>query len=202
MSMRLLKHIVFLVCLLPLTIKGQGRVTYFSATNLKDSVRLNFSISTGPGCSGWQVLHGSDSVNLNPIYVYGGLCGNTSYAESYKYLDMTPNKTSTNYYQIYIPPNDYSKRIKVDLGTNFSNLLIFPQPVQDYLNISISNKLNFSYEMHIYDRFGRKKGFASGSAADKITLNVSAFDEGVYVFYIFDGNGGIYKGKFLKNANE
>jgi hypothetical protein len=190
--MRRLKLIAFLIGLVPLLIEAQGRVTYFTATNLKDSVRLNLTVSAGPGCAGWQVMHGNDSVNLTPIYVYGGICGNTSYAESYKYLDMTPSKSTSNYYQIYIPPNDYSKILKVDLATNFSNLLVFPQPVQDYLNISISNKLNFTYEMHIYDRYGRKKGFTSGSAADKISLNVSSFDAGVFVFYILYGSGHIY----------
>ncbi len=199
--MRSLKLIVFFILALPYFGQAQSRISYFSATSLSDSVRLNVQISAGLGCAGFQVLHGSDSVNLQQIWAYPGLCGNTSYPESYKYTDYTPNKTSANYYRILIPPGDYSKILKVDLAANFSNLVVFPQPANDVLNIAISNKANYYYEMTIYDRFGRKKGFASGNAMDKITLNVSAFSEGVYVFYIFDGNGNSFRGKFLKNAN-
>lgn len=197
---KLITTVLFLF--LGICVNAQSRIAYFSATPLTDSVRINLSISAGFGCSGFHVRRGSDSVNLNAIYVYPGLCGNTSYAESYKYLDQSPNKTTPNYYQIHIPPNDYSQILKVDMAANFSNLLIYPQPAEDVLNISISNKLNFYYEIHIYDRFGRKKGFGSGNADNKISLNVSGFPEGVYVFYIFDINGNIFKGKFLKNVNE
>ena len=200
--MKVLKQIVFLLCIIPCFALSQSRVSYFSATNLKDSVRLNLSVSAGLGCAGWQVLRGTDSVNLNQIYVFPGVCGNTSYAESYKWVDYSPNKLTPNYYRIYIPPNNYSQILKIDLATNFSNLLIFPQPANDVLNISVTGKNNFYYEITIYDRFGRKQGFGSGSAAEKISLNVSGFSEGIYVFYISDIYGTIYRGKFLKGVSQ
>jgi hypothetical protein len=180
------------------SINAQVRIYNFNTIALGDSIRLNFTILPGVTCGGWQILKGSDSVTFNTIYVYPGLCGNTSSSETYAYIDLSPNKLSPNYYQIFLPPSEYSSIKRVDLATSFSNLLIFPQPVEDVLSIAISDQKNYYYEINIYDRFGRKRGFGSGNAVDKINIDVSGFTEGVYVFYIVQNSGNSYRGKFLK----
>src|ERR1044071_6447520 len=109
--------------------RAQTRIYYFNTVSLTDSIRLNFTVSAGPSCAGYQILKGSDSINLYPIYGYPGVCGNVNFNESHAYTDFGPNRLTPNFYQIYIPPNDYSPMKRVDLATNFSNLLIFPQPV-------------------------------------------------------------------------
>ncbi len=196
--MKSLKFIIFIFLISFLQVRSQTRIYNFTTLPLTDSVRLSFTVLQGTACAGWEILKGSDSLNLNPIYVYPGICGNMSFSETYKYTDFSPNKSTPNFYQILIPPSDYSPVRRVDLATNFSNLIIYPQPVEDNLNIIINGQKNYYYEINIYDRFGRKKGFASGDVVDKITIDVSAFNEGVYVFFIAKSGGGIYKGKFLK----
>lgn len=181
------------------TLNSQSRITYFNTIAMTDSVRLNFTISAGVSCSGWQVLKGSDSLNLFPIYTYGGLCGNTTTAENHTYTDISPNKAVPNFYRIFIPPNDYSALRRVDLAASFTNMLIYPQPTENALFISISNVKNFYYEIKIFDRFGRRMGDGNGNALERIELNVSGFPLGLYTFYIIDLNGNTYRGKFLKN---
>lgn len=203
--MNVAKHILLAVLLLSLTgIKAQTRLYNFNTLVLtNDSVRLNFTIlQASVSCAGYQILKGSDSLNLVPIFVYPGICGTTSSNEIYNYYDVSPNKLSPNFYQVYIPPNDYSPVRRVDIATAFTNLLVFPQPVEDILNIAISDQKNYYYEINIYDRFGKKKGFGSGNVTDKISLDVSGFSEGVYVFYIVTGNGGAFRGKFLKKPRK
>lgn len=177
---------------------AQSRIYNFNAFPLKDSVRLSFTVTQGSSCAGWVVENSTDSVNFYQIYNYGGLCGNITAPEIYSYLDYAPNKLTPNFYRIHIPPSDYSVVRRVDMAASFTNLLIFPQPVEDILSIAISGQKNYYYEINIYDRFGRKKGFGSGNAAEKITLDVSSFAEGVYVFYIVTNTAGNYRGKFLK----
>lgn len=181
-------------------LNAQSRVFNLYGTPMGDSIRLNFTITAGNACAGWQVLKGSDSLNLTFQYSYPGVCGNTSYSENYKWTDFSPNKTSPNYYRILVPPGDYSNIIRVDLASSFNgNLIIYPQPATDILNIAITNRKNFYYEIYIYDRFGKRMGFGTGDAGEKITLNVSAFPVGLYAFNIIDINGNAYKGKFIKN---
>lgn len=194
------KKIIFaLLIVVSIGLNGQSRIFNFIPLALGDSVRLTFTVlQASVTCANYQILKGSDSLNLNPIYVYGGICGNTSSNETHKYTDFSPNKLTPNFYQIHIPPNDYSQVMRVDIAASFSNLLIYPQPVEDVLTISIKDQKNYYYEINIYDRFGRKKGFGSGNAVDKINLDVSGFAEGVYVFYIVQGGGNSYRGKFLK----
>ncbi len=180
--------------------RSQSRIFNFYANPLGDSIRLNFTITAGNACAGWQILKGSDSLNLQFQYSYPGICGNTSFAENYKWTDFSPNKTSPNFYRILVPPGDYSNIIRVDLAASFNdNMLIYPQPAETELNIAFTNKKNFYYEIKIYDRYGRKMGDGNGTAAERITLNVSSFPLGVYVFYVVDINGNAYRGKFLKN---
>jgi len=179
---------------------AQSRITYFNAVALGDSIRLMFTIGSGStSCAGYQVLKGSDSLTLYPIFVYPGICGTTSSPESYTYTDISPNKNTPNFYRILIPPSDYSQMLRVDLAASFTNMVIFPQPAEDLLNIIILNKKFFYYEMKIYDRFGRKMGETTGNSSDRITLNISGFPIGVYAFMIIDINGNAYRGKFLKN---
>lgn len=193
------KIITFLFFVSVFGTTAQTRIYNFNTLSLTDSVRLNFTIlQSSVTCAGYQVLKGSDSLVLNPIYVYPGICGSTSFNQTYTYTDFSPNKLTPNFYQILIPPSDYSTVKRVDLAVNFSNLLIYPQPVEDILNIAIVNQKNYYYEINIYDRFGRKKGFASGNVIDNITVDVSGFNEGVYVFYIAQSGGNVYRGKFLK----
>lgn len=196
-----LKQILFILLLATsFFTKGQSRITYFNATPLGDSIRLNFTVGTGTSsCGGYNVLKGSDSLNLYPVYVYGGLCGTSPSPENYTYTDLSPNKLTPNFYRILIPPGDYSNILKVNLASSFTNLIIYPQPAESVLYISINNMKNYYYEIKIYDRFGRKTGDSNGIASDRITLNVSGFPLGVYAFYIVDINGNAYRGKFSKN---
>ena len=196
--MKSLKLIIFIFLLSFSQVRSQTRIYNFTTLSLTDSVRLTFTVLQGTACAGWEILKGSDSLKLDPIYVYPGICGNASFAETYKYTDISPNRSTPNFYQILIPPSDYSPVKRVDLAVNFSNLLIYPEPVEDLLNIAITGQKNYYYEINIYDRFGRKQGFSSGDVTDKITINVSGLIEGVYVFYIAKSGGGVYKGKFLK----
>lgn len=193
------KIIVVLLFALSSVASSQSRIYNFTAIALGDSVRLSFTIlQASVTCAGYQVLKGSDSLTLNPIYVYPGICGSTTANELHSYTDISPNKLTPNFYQIFIPPNDYSLVKRVDMAANFSNLIVFPQPVDDILNISIKDRKNYYYEINIYDRNGKKKGFGSGNVTDKISVDVSGFAEGVYVFYIVTNGGDSYRGKFLK----
>ena len=197
MGLKKLILIVFVFACIGL--KAQSRIYNFYTIAMGDSVKCTFTIlQASVTCPGYQILKGSDSLNLNPIYVYPGICGSTNFNQTFSYTDFSPNKLTPNFYQIHIPPNDYSIVKRVDLAASFSNLLIYPQPVEDALSILISGQKNYYYEINIFDRFGRKKGFGSGNATDKISLDVSSFAEGVYVFYIVTNNAGNYRGKFLK----
>ena len=193
------KIVVVLFFVVVAKLNAQSRIYNFNAIAMGDSIRLTFTIlQSSVTCANYQILKGSDSLKLDPIFVYPGICGSTTANELHSYVDISPNKVTPNFYQIYIPPNDYSMVKRVDLAANFSNLIVFPQPVEDILNIAISGQKNYYYEIHIYDRFGRKKFFGNGNAVDKISMDVSSFIEGVYVFYIVQSGGKAYRGKFLK----
>ena len=120
------KKTILLLCVLAFPgIRAQSRIYNFNCIGLTDSIRVNFTILQGTTtCAPYEILKGSDSLNLNPIYIYPGICGSTSFNETHAYTDFGPNKLKPNFYQIYIPPNDYSQVKRIDLAASFSNLLI------------------------------------------------------------------------------
>lgn len=195
--------IVLFILVLSAGLNAQSRIYNFTALALGDSVRLSFTVlASSVTCANYEVLKGSDSLTLSPIFVYPGICGGTTSNELHSYTDISPNKLTPNFYQIFIPPNDYSLVKRVDLAASFTSLLVYPQPVEDILNISIKDRKNYYYEINIYDRNGRKKGFSSGNVTDKISIDVSGFAEGVYAFYIVTNGGDSYRGKFLKKPRK
>jgi hypothetical protein len=85
------------------------------------------------------------------------------------------------------------------MAAAFENMIIFPQPAETQVNIAINNKKNYNYELNIFDRFGTRRGSASGYCSTSITLNTESFPLGLYIFYIIDQDGNAYRGKFVKN---
>ena len=76
---------------------------------------------------------------------------------------------------------------------SFANCGIFPNPVDDILNISCLD--NTILRIEIFDNFGRQVY----SQTYKDTINVSSFSEGLYFLKAYDVNGQSSVFKIIKN---
>lgn len=85
--------------------------------------------------------------------------------------------------------NVYGTSSSTGLGNNSENeLVVFPQPAKDLLNISISN-FNGNIATEIFDISGMLVG-----SSKKNQINIASFSKGVYIVKVFYGN----KSKVIK----
>jgi hypothetical protein len=84
----------------------------------------------------------------------------------------------------------------VDLGTNDfkqgnNTISLYPNPTQEVLNVSSSNKIS---KIEVYDLLGRK--VASKNNASEV--NVAALGKGVYIVKVVQENGSVIAKRFIK----
>lgn len=76
-----------------------------------------------------------------------------------------------------------------DIAVNASKATLFPNPTNDFISISNSNTIE---RIAIYDINGRliqTKKLDSNNALDKITIDISDFESGIYLFVMKSDNG-------------
>jgi|GEM_PF-1208319 len=87
------------------------------------------------------------------------------------------------------PISDYPLPLSVD--DNIIGLEIFPNPVLDYLNISIKNNQYNSYHLQLYDVYGREifRQDLTNSANNLAEINFSEYGKGIYTLAIKNDRG-------------
>lgn len=76
---------------------------------------------------------------------------------------------------------------------------VYPNPTADYINITLGN-IESDFRVVVRDLEGRKcfeRRFEKGGG--RLTLDVSAFENGTYVYEVVTGGKSTMKGKFVKN---
>ena len=194
---RILKQSFVLFLVLHFNAISQSRIHQFSATQYKKTIYINFIVTPGSTCSGYQIQHSIDSTNFNAIYDYFGVCGEQSKAQSFSYTDENPIKNNVNYYRVFIPPNDYSEINRVNYyDLSEKGYLIFNNPMNQYLNILTTN---YNGIMKIYNQTGGLMKSISANENGLYYEDITSLDSGLYLFLIESNQGKNITGKFLKN---
>ena len=176
---------------------GQSRVQQLTSSQYKKTIFIDFVITAGNTCSGYQIQHSIDSINFNAIYDYFGICGEQSKAQSFSYTDENPIKNNVNYYRVFIPPNDFSEINRVNYyDLSEKGYLIFNNPMNQYLNILTTN---YNGIMKIYNQTGGLMKSISANENGLFYEDLSSFESGLYLFFIESDLGKNITGKFLKN---
>ena len=137
---------IFVLILVVLSQKAFYSQTRFTACNAyvaNNSVKIDFTMSAGTSCGGYQIFRSTDSTNVlaTKIYDYPGVCGDINTSQNFSYMDYGPALNTMNYYKVLIPPFDYSKLIKLFVNQTEAapRVIVYPQPAtkNDILNIYI-----------------------------------------------------------------
>ena len=185
-----------LVYLNHLKLSAQSRVQELTSTQYKKSIFLNFIITSGSTCSGYQIQHSLDSINFELLFDYYGVCGEQTKSQSFSFVDENPVKNAKNYYRVFIPPNDYSKINTIsyfDLSDN--GYLLFNNPVNKNL-IILSNNTNSL--MKIFNQTGSLVKAIYSNENGLYDEDISSLEGGLYLFFIESSQGKNITGKFLK----
>jgi hypothetical protein len=73
---------------------------------------------------------------------------------------------------------------------------LYPNPATSVVNLDLGNALNKGYSIQVFSFLGRKM-YEASNISQRITLPLTDFNRGVYVYQLRDRNGKLVEtGKF------
>ena len=194
------KKVGFLFFLLSTHIFAQ-RILNFKIFQVDQAVFLNFILSKGSSCNGFNVLHSSDSVNFKIIHEDPTICGTSNADEAKNWTHANPIINQLNYYKIQLNPGEMSPVNRIFVNqTNKPNIVLFPNPIStdhDFLTIKILGTESLEFDGFIYNQFGNYVlKIENQSTISNSTIKIHELSNGLYLIKLTDGYN-LYSTKFI-----
>ena len=194
------KKVGFLFFLLSTHIFAQ-RILNFKIFQVNQAVFLNFILSKGSSCNGFNVLHSTDSVNFKIIHEDPTICGTSNADEAKNWTHANPITNQLNYYKIQLNPGEMSPVNRIFVNqTNKPNIVLFPNPIStdiDLLTIKILGTESLAFDGFIYNQFGNYVlKIEKQSTISNSTIKINELSNGLYLIKLTDGDN-LYSTKFI-----
>ena len=170
-------------------------LTSFNAKVANCSVNLDWTAATETDFSNYEVQSSTDGSAFKTIASKPVNGPN----QKYSYQDPSPRQGNV-YYRLKMVNIDgsfeYSKVIAMKLNCDRSEIVVYPNPVTDILNINITNAQDNETQASLFDNAGRlvhTKNLISGTN----TIDMTRFSKGVYLLTL-KNNSGIQNIKIVK----
>ena len=194
------KKVGFLFFLLSTHIFAQ-RILNFKIFQVNQAVFLNFILSKGSSCNGFNVLHSTDSLNFKVIHEDPTICGTSNADEAKNWTHVNPIINQLNYYKIQLNPGEMSSVNRIFVNqTNKPNIVLFPNPIStdhDFLTIKILGTESLAFDGFIYNQFGNYVlKIENQSTISNSTIKINELSNGLYLIKLTDGYN-LYSTKFI-----
>lgn len=194
------KKVGFLFFLLSTHIFAQ-RILNFKIFQVNQAVFLNFILSKGSSCNGFNVLHSTDSLNFKVIHEDPTICGTSNADEAKNWTHVNPIINQLNYYKIQLNPGEMSPVNRIFVNqTNKPNIVLFPNPIStdiDLLTIKILGTESLEFDGFIYNQFGNYVlKIENQSTISNSTIKIHELSNGLYLIKLTDGYN-LYSTKFI-----
>jgi hypothetical protein len=177
------------------------RILNFKIFQVNQAVFLNFILSKGSSCNGFNVLHSTDSVNFKIIHEDPTICGTSNADEAKNWTHANPTINQLNYYKIQLNPGEMSPVNRIFVNqTNKPNIVLFPNPIStdiDLLTIKILGTESLAFDGFIYNQFGNYVlKIEKQSTLSNSTIKINELSNGLYLIKLTDGYN-LYSTKFI-----
>ena len=150
----------------------------FSLNTAGEGVLVSWRVQAGNTCQDVEIWRGTDSLNLNEVYTYPGICGDDDSSKVYSYTDKPPVPGITYYYRIeIITDRTETKKIIVPPAEGIS---VYPNPASERLTL-VSSTQNDLNELEIYDSRGNTV-LKLQNPESILELDVSDWPAGAYYY--------------------
>ena len=159
----------------------------FTAQKNKETVLLKWYASFETSFKQYEIERSTDGISF---YMRGVVPGRN--LAEYNFIDTDLPKNAVLYYRLKMIDLDgkfkYSKIVSVRLNNNFSNAIVYPNPVAGQLNIKLDEELQSASALQIMDVTGRIVKQQSVNTGDiNIGLDVNSLSPGRYFIKIITG---------------
>ncbi len=182
----------------------------FKATKQGEQTLLNWTTAAEVNNSHFEMEKSLDNKEFKSIGLVKG-SGTTSMESNYQFVDERPTQSIINYYRIkqvdlngkfsYSPvlPVDFSNMNGSMVNGSGQNILIYPVPANNILNITAADYEQVNATINIYDIAGSLI-ISSDKQLDKNTaINIESLSSGIYFIEIVNGSQTLFNSKFIKN---
>jgi hypothetical protein len=165
----------------------------FTATKQGGQALLQWTTEQEVNSKYFSVERSSDGVNFSSIGQVNAL-GTSSVAKTYSFTDAKPT-VGTNYYRLRMVDKDgqfaYSQTRSISIAVIF-DASIFPNPVQNNLNLSFSSGSATAVQVEIINNEGKKvasRQVQVAAGASTQTINTASLSSGTYYVRLISAEG-------------
>ncbi len=163
---------------------GQLILNQFDALQVDEGIQITCVISSGNTCVGIDVFRSDDSVNFQLIGDIPGICGSTTNAIRYDFLDENPQINATNYYKLELGGVGFTEVISLTIRDLTANeIRIQPNPAQNQSAIYFSNP-SFNTHRLLVMNYAGETLIQQTTTNDFFLIDVTKLPSGVYPILI------------------
>jgi len=163
---------------------GQLILNQFDALQVDEGIQITCVISSGNTCLGIDVFRSDDSVNFQLIGDIPGICGSTTNAIRYDFLDENPQINATNYYKLELGGVGFTEVISLTIRDLTANeIRIQPNPAQNQSAIYFSNP-SFNTHRLLVMNYAGETLIQQTTTNDFFLIDVTKLPSGVYPILI------------------
>jgi hypothetical protein len=171
---------------------------YFRGKSMENRVRVEWATAKEEDNEGFDIMRSRDARNWEKIGFVKGK-GNSDTPVAYQFWDAQP-MVGPNYYRLRQFDFDGKEEITAVIRVDFIpdwDIYIYPNPVQREL--FIQSKDIEDMEVSLFDPNGKSTSFMPKVIdADKISLDISALEAGIYIIQVRKGDK-MYSKKVIKS---
>lgn len=188
-----------IVTLTPFSLPSKlGELT---AIKKASGIQLNWETFSEQNTSRFEIERSADGTNFSPIGVVSA-AGNSADKRSYSFIDNLPSG-NTNLYRLKLVDIDgaltYSRIVAVK-NENLYTLQVFPNPVNDFLQVQFPVAKREAVQINITDAAGKivySKQIQLSEGNNAASIPVHHLPKGMY-YLIVDGSNGRQSKTFIR----
>lgn len=191
---------IFFLLTIAFSCKAQDDIDFFlgnfQADVFNNQVLIRYTLNAGAVCTDLKIERADNHDDFKEVYRHFGVCGLTDRDANYHFVDEFP-ENGILYYRIVIYNHIKSTPIEVHIfKTDENQLIVYPNPAQDNVNIAFFNPKSLAFDYFIYNNSGNL--VARGiTKENNLSIAINQFKSGKYYFKLI-GIHHTFDGHFLK----
>ncbi len=162
-----------------------------------EQIQLRWIISAGETCNGTFIQRSTDTINWEIIGDIPGVCGSSSTAVPYNFIDDNPASNTINFYRLELGGQGYSPVIGIPFYEySEKGFVLIPNPARESAMLYFSTSVTEAFDISLFNISGNLIQQYSGTGGSQ-KLNVISLPQGIYPFVIMRQNKRNVSGKLL-----
>ncbi len=163
---------------------GDALLAGFTAQQIGSTVRADFGIIGGASCLGAELQRLNQSIGeFEVVAAIREVCGGTEVTEFYTLVDEAPTQGHINTYRLFLGGEGVTREVEVFFTAVFDQLLLFPNPTAQRLQIRLDALPGTPFTARIFDIQGRER-LNVNFVGNTFTFNDLGLTAGCYLIQV------------------